>query len=616
MIKKVNILIFILFSYSAFGEQACRYVNPNILQQHENNLSLILKALKFNSCKGLQKLSDLNLFLSVDSELTEVMKEYISSTEGKSTISKNNARWAQEYIGADLAKLEISEEEIIFQPEIAIIDSGFAGLESSLNFTPNNESLDDHGTNASNLIKSDSDSSIGVSGKLSHYILANEEGYNFLIPKVSEQKKANIVNNSMIFWANPKAKEFLEALKQKNVLFIASGGNNYPNNDTEGKGANDENVIGAGWLNSNGLISEYSSNGNHIDIVVPTGLTTLSSLKKDSYSLFSASSAAAPIVTGVAANILSILGDIPAKATKDIILNSTLKMPFNTNENGKGSLNAYKAVIVAKRIKNICNGNINCISKESINLSNYTFLDQKKPEHSRQKVINLIPSCAKNKSQKTNISDCKIMKEIDELRKYFLLTQDENIGNTLSCFYESVGFSSNSKYYKLFSKENISMADIYAEDTALFFRNFKYVKNIDFAKVQEKLKKFVQAFNPSSHQEKEILIGILYSLRNFNHDDEMLEILYPAIKKIPMTETGNNLNSDGSIKSKILALDIDIQYFNKDFPIYKNLIKRLIKDHKFSDSQLSEIVCIDKKTFRGELKELISERIYQNSYCQ
>jgi cell wall-associated protease len=159
--------------------------------------------------------------------------------------------------------------------------------------------------------------------------------------------------------------------ERKNVLLVHSAGNEgedyesypkYPNGSylTGGKA---KNVITVGWSRwkfDERLAHPYSNYGKRsVDIFAP-GSDVYSTLPHNLYGSESGSSLSAPLVSGVAALLMSYFPRLSAVQVKDIILRSafkpeisvnrpgsTEKVPFRTLSVSGGILNAYNAVSMA-----------------------------------------------------------------------------------------------------------------------------------------------------------------------------------------------------------------------------------------------------------------------------
>jgi subtilisin family serine protease len=187
---------------------------------------------------------------------------------------------------------------------------------------------------------------------------------------------AQIINMSFSKLFSPEKNLVDEAIKyaeRKNVLIIHAAGNDGVNIDSavnyhypiaiyeDGKRA--KNFISVGWsraLFDNRLAHPRSDYGKeNVDVFAP-GSDIFSTIPGNEYGSKSGSSMSAPIVSGVAALLLSYFPSLPATQLKEIILKSSfkpdqvvnkpltqIKVPFNSLSVSGGIVNAFGAVELA-----------------------------------------------------------------------------------------------------------------------------------------------------------------------------------------------------------------------------------------------------------------------------
>ncbi|OQX86927.1 hypothetical protein B6D60_05090, partial [candidate division KSB1 bacterium 4484_87] len=155
---------------------------------------------------------------------------------------------------------------------------------------------------------------------------------------------ARIINMSFGDVAtSPLFRDVMEFARQNNIVLIASAGNassaeiNYP--------AALPQVISVGAVSSSDALAGFSSYGATIDIVAP-GVQLLTTAKNNSYSLFSGTSAAAPVVSGVAALILSHSPEMSNFTVRNVLVSSAtdLGSPGWDNKFGAGRVDAFRAL--------------------------------------------------------------------------------------------------------------------------------------------------------------------------------------------------------------------------------------------------------------------------------
>ncbi|MGN6639487.1 MAG: S8 family serine peptidase [Mucilaginibacter sp.] len=125
------------------------------------------------------------------------------------------------------------------------------------------------------------------------------------------------------------------------------------------------NVITVGWnrpLFNERLAHPYSNYGRIVDLFAP-GSDILSTVPGNSYDYKSGSSMSAPVVTGVAALLLSYFPDLTTQEVKTILLRSVykpdilvnrpeskIKVPFSSLSASGGIVNAYNAIVMAMHL--------------------------------------------------------------------------------------------------------------------------------------------------------------------------------------------------------------------------------------------------------------------------
>ncbi|MEM8525233.1 MAG: S8 family serine peptidase [Bacteroidota bacterium] len=175
-------------------------------------------------------------------------------------------------------------------------------------------------------------------------VLSNSWGYSTCEGRfdVIDQAIANVVNNGR---------------EGKGAIVTFASGNSYA--DCVEYPANLSNVIGVGAVTNRGLRSDYSNYGNTLDLVAPSngaaGVRTIDRMGFDGYSNgnytgnFGGTSAACPVVSGVAALVISAAPDLTGAQITNILLNTAVDMgdAGRDNEHGYGRVNAYDAILAA-----------------------------------------------------------------------------------------------------------------------------------------------------------------------------------------------------------------------------------------------------------------------------
>jgi subtilisin family serine protease len=153
---------------------------------------------------------------------------------------------------------------------------------------------------------------------------------------------AKVINISFAkrFSSNPKwVSRAIRYAGKKDVLIVKAAGNDGIDTDsipfyptvyaarTKKRFANMI-VVAASGPRSENIVATFSNYGRHsVDVFAP-GLDIYSTIPDDQYGIFSGTSMAAPVVTGVAAIIRANFPDLTARQVKSIILNSVQRIDF------------------------------------------------------------------------------------------------------------------------------------------------------------------------------------------------------------------------------------------------------------------------------------------------
>lgn len=187
---------------------------------------------------------------------------------------------------------------------------------------------------------------------------------------------ARIINMSFSKWYSPDKELVDEAIhyaEKKNVLIVHAAGNDGVDIDSAqnyhypiaiyADGSRAENFITVGWsrpLFDIHLAHPFSNYGNeNVDLFAP-GSDIYSTVPGNGYDFKSGSSMAAPVVTGVAALLLSYFPQLTAGQVKMILMESAFRpqqmvnrpqtkspVPFSSLSVSGGIVNAYSAVRMA-----------------------------------------------------------------------------------------------------------------------------------------------------------------------------------------------------------------------------------------------------------------------------
>lgn len=368
--------------------------------------------------------------------------------------------WAQEYIGADLAKeFLVENQELLYTPKVGLFDWGFSL--SNLNTTRNLTRTEmvwgfprTHGNLVANLLNG-----LGFEGISPHsqYIWIQAMVPRFPFEKgitaiLKESLKVDILNRSTP-WGRSKdeSQPTVDALRKMvdtGTIAVTSAGNTYPLSVELAK-EEFKDLILAGSASPLGLKSSMSSESEKVLLYAPSDRYILSSgYHFGSYLLFGGSSGATPIISGIAANILSFLPFADLELVKTILFKTALDAP-----GGFKLVNALKSVLVAKNLKSLCSeidDKLSCAMNLAQNPESFLVKTQKVSE---RKFAQIFPSCSSVHIESEMI--IKFSDRIDllkSLRKIALLDQTrKSIWRKLSCIYGRMGFTWNARFYDLMS---------------------------------------------------------------------------------------------------------------------------------------------------------------------
>lgn len=378
--------------------------------------------------------------------------------------------WAQEIIGADLLKEELKQAAPL--PENKYLISVFDSNNGALTI--------DHDVRVKNLITDSGPHSVLPQLTETQVTLLQINLPGFL-QDTNEQEKSlletaiklrasylpSFINFSMGIkekkGINQKVYQAFSSLSPHSIVIISSGNGYFTDpifgeNSLSSRGntvsftarkmSQDLNVILAGSLSPQGVVSYFSSEDREVHILAPSDNFITSANKKGDYKKFSGTSGAAPLVTGSLGGFEWLSGYHPTAEEAKLLLKQTAIPTIhsqyeNSRRNGFGLLNSYKLGKVALRLKEKCDKDTECFATELQEEANYQFPMN---DNLWKEANQAFPKCAVNKTIKENQNiSCAIKKQsFQNLRKAALLNpSSRNLWKTLSCIYHSNGFTEN-----------------------------------------------------------------------------------------------------------------------------------------------------------------------------
>lgn len=206
---------------------------------------------------------------------------------------------------------------------------------------------DAHGTHIAGIIAAGANS-IGIRGVASGVkivplkFMNGMAGYTSdLIEAIEYAKKLGIKIINCSFSDTHYNYALEQAMKNSDILFVCSAGNEKSNMPSYPSSYRLPNLISVGAVNNQGNMATFSNYGRLVDVAAP-GVDIYSTLPNNSYGFASGTSSAAPFVSGVAALLLNYNSNFSARDLSVII-----KSTVNTKFTGLHSI-ATKGIVDAK----------------------------------------------------------------------------------------------------------------------------------------------------------------------------------------------------------------------------------------------------------------------------
>lgn len=352
--------------------------------------------------------------------------------------------WATEYIGADLIKKELKKREDAQRVPFSIFDVGFEadfinnplGVDVSLSFNGNRRVIGHHGTSVANIINGDGLQS--VSEVVDYVQLKNVSPAIFYHSAVRETRNLPtrpwIISNS-VGWSDERIKDLAVEMDELGIIWFLAAGNQHPKKipDHESRAP----VILVGSYSPLGLQSLSSQESETLLVLAPSDAYLASTDGLGEKGLFGATSGATPLVSGIIANLKSLIPSLTRTQVRTLIEKTSIKSFHQTyNEyNQAGLLNGYKLYRSVVEIKNRCESDENCIQYQ---IDSFDILRVvSKREH-----LEAQDFC-------TQSSDFLSSRSLNSLREdFFLFPNDPEIPLILSCVYQRLGYDANASFYK------------------------------------------------------------------------------------------------------------------------------------------------------------------------
>ena len=134
----------------------------------------------------------------------------------------------------------------------------------------------------------------------------------------------------------------IEFAAERNVVIVASAGNDGPCNDCVGFPARHHEVIAVSATDEDDDLADFSSTGPEVELAAP-GVDVLSSIPRDDYDEFSGTSMSCPHVSGAAATVIAD-GTTDREDVRAQLKEGADDIGLDDNEQGAGRLNVADAV--------------------------------------------------------------------------------------------------------------------------------------------------------------------------------------------------------------------------------------------------------------------------------
>ncbi|WP_413557352.1 S8/S53 family peptidase [Bdellovibrio sp. HCB209] len=358
--------------------------------------------------------------------------------------SKLSPYWAQEYVGADLAKEELRQIPGLTPVPFAVYDGGFEKAYVNLiHDIPVDQEQDrgrrmraNHGTKVVNIINGPG--MISVSELVDYVQLRRTSPGAFYFGAIEDISKLpvapQIISNSM-GWPGERITELTKMLDEHGLIWVLAAGNDHPTPIADYEVT--PHVISVGSYSPRGLQTIYSQESKELDILAPADGYQASINGSGEADTFGATSGATPMVSGTIANMKALLPSLN-RAEAETILKRTAIRSFNSlysKVNHAKLLNSYKAVRVAMNLRAVCGQNVTCLSKEINNPKNYQF--------------SALPLSSEAENICTNSKSVLNKEDMVALRKNALLNPAHvKFNQLLSCAHRNEGYSINADYFE------------------------------------------------------------------------------------------------------------------------------------------------------------------------
>lgn len=363
--------------------------------------------------------------------------------------------WAQEMVGADLARETVRQSPLARMATVGILESGFhpqnISKEAQIDLNaeaflslPQGEGR--YGDLLANLIF---DSNAGVAGK-AKFTAPASSGWPMSYERVFEASvfflgsRPDVLAIPLDLGDEDKFLAAWQRVADQGTILVIAAGDGFPRPIREVAG--DLNGIRVGSIAESGFMDMTSQEDVGLDIAAPAGRsiqTTIHSESGPEWESFSGTRAATGLVTGAVANVVSFLPGITVAEVRALIritAQTTLNQREPVQRNGAGMLNAYKMAEVAKDLRT---SGWPKNRKQILSPKSPVYDFKTRAEKSARLAQRLAP-----------IKDCKsLKKKIRLLRSSYLLSGNEESRQELELAYRRVGLTQNASFLATMSPQ-------------------------------------------------------------------------------------------------------------------------------------------------------------------
>lgn len=414
-------------------------------------------SLERNESASTQSLSQEESLIDAERDLGNVSRCEWIDFHGQEPLLDHtlSPTWAQEYIGADLARKFMEKQQGLHKIPVAMIEGGFGFQDVTgemsdrvKNFLKNPAfvfSESGHSAHVANLFNGRAPYGVGLNAILDSFAIYKRGSTFDHATKMTQEIPPRVIHISAGASDTERVRQNLRQLTERSIV-VVSAGDDYPLSLEEGLVGFRGIIVGS--LSPHGLLSSFSQEGEGVTILAPSDHWLQSEQSGEMTSL-KKTIGAASLVSGAISNLLSFVPGLTQEQVKVFLTRSalpTVNVIQEPRRNGHGTLNAYKLVRLGERLKSMgASERAHAIVHESSPI--YDFSDEAAVKQKEGMKLLMDRDCS------------SVKKGFHLLRESFLLDPKVEFGKQLATIYDELGLKSHAKFYKSFEfsklKENI-----------------------------------------------------------------------------------------------------------------------------------------------------------------